>query len=237
MDLNDRYLRKITIGQSPTEKGITRETSFEISVASEIMAVLSLSLNLTDLKNRLSSMVVAFDKNGEAVTADDLGVTGALMVLLKDTVEPTLMQTLEGSPVLVHTGPFANIAHGCSSILADKVAMKLVGERGYVVTEAGFGSDIGLEKFINIKCRTSGDVPNAVVLVTTVRALKMHGGGPPVTPGAPLKPEYTKENLQLLKNGIPNLLKHISNGIKHGLPIIVAINMYRYVTNLHKTCS
>lgn len=143
MDLNDRYLRKITIGQSPTEKGLSRETGFVISVASEIMAILALANGLQDFKERLSKMVVAFSKTGEPITSDDLGVTGALMVLLKDAIEPTLMQTLEGSPVLVHAGPFANIAHGCSSILADKVALKLVGEHGYVVTEAGFGSDIG----------------------------------------------------------------------------------------------
>ncbi|KAF2899774.1 hypothetical protein ILUMI_06411 [Ignelater luminosus] len=226
MDLNDRYLRKITVGQSPTEKGLTRETGFVISVASEIMAILALANNLSDFKERLSKMVVAFDKNGAPVTADDLGVTGALMVLLKDAVEPTLMQTLEGSPVLVHAGPFANIAHGCSSILADKVALKLVGENGYVLTEAGFGSDIGMEKFFNIKCRASGDMPSAVVLVTTIRALKMHGGGPAVTPGAPLKDEYTHENLELLKNGLPNLIRHISNGNRYGVPVIVAINKH-----------
>ncbi|KAI4468913.1 c-1-tetrahydrofolate synthase cytoplasmic-related [Holotrichia oblita] len=224
VDINDRYLRKITIGQSPTEKGHTRETSYMITVASEIMAILALAKDLEDFKERLSKMVVAFDKNGGPVTADDLGCTGALMVLLKDAVEPTLMQTLEGSPVLVHAGPFANIAHGCSSILADKVALKLVGEDGYVVTEAGFGSDIGMEKFFDIKCRASGNVPNAVVLVTTVRALKMHGGGPAVTPGAPLKSEYTQENLELLKKGLPNLNKHISNCGKFGLPVVVAIN-------------
>lgn len=146
MDVNDRYLRKITIGQSPTEKGLTRETGFVISVASEIMAILALAKDVTDFKNRLSRMVVAFDKNGDPVSADDLGVTGALLVLLKDAVEPTLMQTLEGTPVLVHAGPFANIAHGASSILADNVALKLVGEDGFVVTEAGFGSDIGKVK-------------------------------------------------------------------------------------------
>ncbi|KAI4468920.1 c-1-tetrahydrofolate synthase cytoplasmic-related [Holotrichia oblita] len=224
VDINDRYLRKITIGQSPTEKGHTRETSYMITVASEIMAILALAKDLEDFKERLSKMVVAFDKNGGPVTADDLGCTGALMVLLKDAVEPTLMQTLEGSPVLVHAGPFANIAHGCSSILADKVALKLVGEDGYVITEAGFGSDIGMEKFFDIKCRASGNVPNAVVLVTTVRALKMHGGGPAVTPGAPLKSEYTQENLELLKKGLPNLNKHISNCGKFGLPVVVAIN-------------
>lgn len=145
LDLNDRYLRKITIGQSPTEKGLTRETGFVISVASEIMAILALATSLQDLKQRLASMVVAFDKSGNPVTADDLGVTGALAVLLKDAVEPNLMQTLEGTPVLVHAGPFANIAHGCSSILADMVGLKLVGENGYVVTEAGFGSDIGIK--------------------------------------------------------------------------------------------
>lgn len=143
VDINDRYLRKITIGQSPTEKGITRETGFVITVASEIMAVLALAKSLKDLKKRLSNMVVAFDKDGGPVTADDLGMTGALTVLLKDAIEPTLMQSLEGTPVLVHAGPFANIAHGCSSVLADMIALKLVGEDGYVITEAGFGSDIG----------------------------------------------------------------------------------------------
>lgn len=143
MDTNDRYLRKITIGQSPTEKGITRETGFVITVASEIMAVLALANSVKDLKKRLSNMVVAFDTDGKPVTADDLGMTGALAVLLKDAVQPTLMQSLEGTPVLVHAGPFANIAHGCSSVLADMIALKLVGEDGYVVTEAGFGSDIG----------------------------------------------------------------------------------------------
>lgn len=229
VDVNDRYLREITIGQSATEKGLIRKTSFSISVASEIMAVLALSTNLTDLKERLSRMVIAFDKAENPVTADDLGMTGALAVLLKDAMEPNLMQTLEGTPVLVHTGPFANIAHGCSSIVADEIGLKLVGERGFVVTEAGFGSDIGMEKFCNIKCRTSGKVPNAVVLVTTVRGLKMHGGGPSVVPGTPLKKEYTEENLELLKKGLPNLLKHIENGRKHGLPVIVAVNLHRLV--------
>lgn len=190
------------------------------------MAILALIKNLEDLKQRIASMVVAFDRKGEPVTSDDLGVTGALMVLLKDAVEPNLMQTLEGTPVLVHAGPFANIAHGASSVLADKVALKLVGEQGYVITEGGFGSDIGMEKLLNIKCRTSGDIPDCVVLVTTIRALKMHGGGPPVTPGAPLKPEYTQENIELLKKGLPNLIKHISNGNKFGLPVVVSINIH-----------
>uniref|UniRef100_A0A1Y1L059 C-1-tetrahydrofolate synthase, cytoplasmic n=1 Tax=Photinus pyralis TaxID=7054 RepID=A0A1Y1L059_PHOPY len=226
VDINDRYLRKITIGQSPTEKGLTRESSFAITVSSEIMAILALAKDLGDFKERLSKMVVAFDKFGKPVTADDLGVTGALMVLLKDAVEPTLMQSLEGSPVLVHAGPFANIAHGCSSILADKVALKLVGEKGFVVTEAGFGSDIGMEKFFNIKCRASGDIPSAVVLVATIRALKMHGGGPLVTPGTPLKDEYLNENLDLLQKGLPNLIKHINNGRQFGVPVVVAINKH-----------
>ncbi|CAD7093696.1 unnamed protein product [Hermetia illucens] len=226
MDVNDRYLRSITIGQSPTEKNITRQTEFAISVASEIMAVLALSKNLSDMKTRLGKMVVAFDKAGNPVTADDLGMTGAMMVLLKDTIEPTLMQTLEGTPVLVHAGPFANIAHGCSSIIADDIALKLVGEDGFVVTEAGFGSDIGMEKFFDIKCRASGRVADAVVLVATVRALKMHGGGPAVVPGAPLKKEYTEENLELLEKGLPNLLKHIENGKIFGVPVVVCINAH-----------
>uniref|UniRef100_A0A1I8MEB5 C-1-tetrahydrofolate synthase, cytoplasmic n=1 Tax=Musca domestica TaxID=7370 RepID=A0A1I8MEB5_MUSDO len=226
VDINDRYLRQITVGQSPTEKGFTRTASFSISVASEIMAVLALAQNMEDMKTRLSKMVVAFDRKSNPVTADDLGVTGALTVLLKDALEPNLMQTLEGTPVLVHAGPFANIAHGCSSIVADEIALKLVGSEGFVCTEAGFGSDIGMEKFCNIKCRSSGRNPNAVVLVATVRALKMHGGGAPVTPGAPLNKQYTEENLELLEKGLPNLLQHISNGCSFGLPVIVAINRH-----------
>ncbi|XP_003700207.3 pug C-1-tetrahydrofolate synthase, cytoplasmic isoform X1 [Megachile rotundata] len=226
VDINDRFLRKITIGQSPTEKGKTRETSFRISVGSEIMAVLALSTSVDDMKQRLGNIVVAFNKNGEPLTADDFGVTGAMAILLKDAIEPTLMQTLEGTPVMVHAGPFANIAHGCSSIIADAIALKLVGREGIVVTEAGFGSDIGMEKFFDIKCRTSGHVPNAVILVATIRALKMHGGGPTVTTGAPLKKEYLEENLDLVRKGLPNLQKHISNGIKFGVPVVVAINTH-----------
>lgn len=226
LDINDRYLREITIGESKTEKGFTRKESFAISVASEIMAILALARDLTDMKERLIKMVVAFDLNGQPVIADDLGITGALMVLLKDTIEPTLMQTLEGTPVFVHAGPFANIAHGCSSIVSDNIALKLVGQDGFCITEAGFGSDIGMEKFFDIKCRTSEKVPDAVVLVTTVRALKMHGGGPAVTPGTPLKSEYTSENIDLVKQGLPNLIKHISNGIKFGVPVVVCINVH-----------
>lgn len=225
VDVNDRYLRKVTIGQSSTEKGFHRETSFSITVSSEIMAILALATGLKDMKERLARVVVAFDKAGNEVTADDLGATGAMMVLLKDTIEPTMMQTLEGTPVFVHAGPFANIAHGCNSIIADNIALKLVGKQGYVLTEAGFGSDIGMEKFFNIKCRSSGKKPNAVVLVATVRALKMHGGGPPVQPGVARK-EYTEENLELLKKGLGNLVKHISNGKKYGLPVVVSINAH-----------
>uniref|UniRef100_A0A8C1U309 formate--tetrahydrofolate ligase n=1 Tax=Cyprinus carpio TaxID=7962 RepID=A0A8C1U309_CYPCA len=193
VDTNDRFLRKITVGQANTEKGHARQTQFDIAVASEIMAILALTDGLGDMRARLGRMVVGSSRNGQPITADDLGVTGALAVLMKDAIKPTLMQTLEGTPVFVHAGPFANIAHGNSSVLADKLALKLVGEEGYVVTEAGFGADIGMEKFFNIKCRTSGLTPDVVVLVATVRALKMHGGGPNVTAGVPLPKEYINE--------------------------------------------
>lgn len=226
IDTNDRFLRKITIGQSPTEKDRTRECQFDITVASEIMAILALTTSLADMRERLGRIVVASDTSGNPVTAEDLGASGALTVLMKDAINPNLMQTLEGTPVFVHAGPFANIAHGNSSILADRIALKLVGEEGMVVTEAGFGADIGLEKFFNIKCRYSGLVPNAVTLVATVRALKMHGGGPPVTPGVPLPPEYTTENLQLVEAGFSNLKKQIENGLAFGVPVVVAVNAF-----------
>lgn len=235
VDINDRFLRKITVGQSPTEKGLHRETAFDISVASEVMAILALSTNLADMKKRLGKIVVGFSRKGEAVTAEDLGMTGAMAILLKDAIQPTLMQSLEGSPVLVHAGPFANIAHGCSSIVADAVALKLVGKDGYVVTEAGFGSDIGMEKFLNIKCRISNFLPNVVVLVATIRALKMHGGGPKVSPGSPLAKEYVEENLTLLEKGLPNLVKHIENAKRFNLPVIVAINSF--VTDSDRECT
>uniref|UniRef100_A0A8C2ZS97 formate--tetrahydrofolate ligase n=1 Tax=Cyclopterus lumpus TaxID=8103 RepID=A0A8C2ZS97_CYCLU len=177
VDTNDRFLRKITVGQASTEKGQMREVWFDIAVASEIMAILALADSLEDMRTRLARMVVGTSRSGQPVTAEDLGVSGALVVLMKDAIKPTLMQTLEGTPVFVHAGPFANIAHGNSSVLADKLALKLVGRDGFVVTEAGFGADIGMEKFFNIKCRTSGLRPDVVVLVATVRALKMHGGG------------------------------------------------------------
>uniref|UniRef100_A0A8C9NBH0 formate--tetrahydrofolate ligase n=3 Tax=Serinus canaria TaxID=9135 RepID=A0A8C9NBH0_SERCA len=227
VDTNDRFLRKITVGQANTEKGFVRQAQFDIAVASEIMAILALTTSLQDMKERLGRMVVANDKKGQPVTAEDLGVTGALAVLMKDAIKPTLMQTLEGTPVFVHAGPFANIAHGNSSVLADKIALKLVGEKGFVVTEAGFGADIGMEKFFNIKCRASGLVPSVVVLVATVRALKMHGGGPNVTAGAPLKKEYTEENLQLVADGCCNLQKQIQITQLFGVPVVVALNVFK----------
>jgi len=226
MDTNDRFLRGITVGQSPEEKGMTRATGFDITVASEIMAVLALTTSLADMRERLGRMVVGTNRKGEAVTSDDLGVGGALTVLMKDAIMPTLMQTLEGTPAFVHAGPFANIAHGNSSILADKIALKLVGKDGYVITEAGFGADMGFEKFCNIKCRESGLAPDCAVLVATVRALKMQGGGPKVVAGKPLASVYTAENLELLENGCANLVRHIENVRKSGIPVVVAVNRF-----------
>ncbi len=225
-DTNDRYLRGITIGEGPAEK-FTRDTGFDITVASEIMAILALTTSLADMRERLGKMVIGTNKHGTPVTADDLGVAGALTVLMKDAIMPNLMQTLEGTPAFVHAGPFANIAHGNSSIVADQIALKLVGPNGYVLTEAGFGADIGMEKFFNIKCRYSGLVPNCVVLVATIRALKMHGGGPKVIAGAPLAPEYTEENLELLEAGCINLVAHIKNALRFGVPVVVAINRFK----------
>ncbi|CAL1297079.1 unnamed protein product [Larinioides sclopetarius] len=215
MDTNDRFLRKICVGMADTEKKMTRETQFDIAVASEIMAVLALATDMADMKKKLAQMVVANSRKQEPVTVDDLGVTGALAVLLKDAINPNLMQTIEGAPIFVHAGPFANIAHGNSSIIADKLALKLVGKN---VTEAGFGSDVGLEKFCDIKCRYSGLVPNAVVIVATIRALKLHGGGPNITSGA--------SNLELVEKGYCNLAKHIEISSTFGLPVIVALNAF-----------
>jgi methylenetetrahydrofolate dehydrogenase (NADP+)/methenyltetrahydrofolate cyclohydrolase/formyltetrahydrofolate synthetase/formate--tetrahydrofolate ligase len=226
-DTNDRMLRQITIGQGPEEKGMTRVTGYDISVASEIMAILALTTSLADMRERLGAMVIGTSRAGEAITADDLGVGGALTVLMKDAILPNLMQTLEGTPAFVHAGPFANIAHGNSSIVADQIALKLVGSDGYVLTEAGFGADIGMEKFCNIKCRYSGLAPNCVVLVATIRALKMHGGGPKVTAGQPLDHDYTEENLQLLEKGCANLVKMIQNARLFGIPVVVAVNRFQ----------
>ena len=223
VDVNDRMLRGITVGQGAQEKGFELQTNYYISVASELMAILALATSLEDMRNRIAKMVIGQSRAGEPVTADDLGVAGALTVLMKDTIKPNLMQTLEGTPVLVHAGPFANIAHGNSSIMADKIALKLA---DFVITESGFGSDMGMEKFFDIKCRYSGNVPDVVVLVVTVRALKMHGGGPKVTAGAPLAPEYIDENLELLEKGAGNMLAHASIAQKFGIPVVVAVNRF-----------
>lgn len=226
IDTNDRLLRGITIGQGPQEKGMTRATAFDISVASEIMAILAVTTSLADMRERLGRIVIGTSRAGEPVTADDLGVGGALTVLMKDAIMPTLAQTLEATPVLVHAGPFANIATGNSSIVADQIALKLVGPEGYVITEAGFGADIGMEKFMNIKCRFSGLTPNAVVIVATVRALKMHGGGPAVVAGKPLDHAYKSENLELLRAGCCNMARHIQNARMYGVPVVVAVNRF-----------
>ena len=226
LDVNDRFLRKITVGQGPDEKGMTRETGFDIAVASEIMAVLALTTSMGDMRERLGNMVVGTSRAGDPVTADDLGIGGALTVLMKDAIHPTLMQTLEGTPVLVHAGPFANIAHGNSSIVADQIALKLVGPGGFVVTEAGFGADIGTEKFMNIKCRYSGLTPQCAVIVATVRALKMHGGGPDVVAGKPLDHAYKTENVELVRRGCVNLVKHIENTKVYGVNVVVAVNAF-----------
>ena len=231
VDINDRMMRGITIGQGPKERGRTRETGFDITVASEIMAILALTTGLADMRDRLGRMVIGLNRAGEPVTAEDIGCAGALTVLMKDALMPTLMQTLEGTPAFVHAGPFANIAHGNSSIIADQIALKLVGENGYVLTEAGFGADIGMEKFFNIKCRYSGLVPNAVILVATIRALKMHGGGPKVRAGRPLDAAYTEENLELLAEGCSNLEAHIKNARRFGVPVVVAVNRFHTDTD------
>jgi len=226
IDVNDRFLRRVKIGLGPEELGLVRETGYDISVASEIMAILALTTGMADMRERLGRMVIGTSRSGEAVSAEDLGVAGALTVLMKDAIMPNLMQTVENTPAIVHTGPFANIAHGNSSIIADQIALRLVGQDGFVVTESGFGADCGMEKFMNIKCRASGLVPNCVVIVATIRALKMHGGGPKVLAGRPLAPEYTDESLGLLGNGLPNLVAHINNAIGFGVPVVVAVNRF-----------
>jgi len=223
VDVNDRALRNIVLGLGTEEDGRPRQSGFDISVSSEIMAILALADGLEDMKKRLGRIIIGLSKSGRPVTANDLGVTGALTVLMRDAIKPNLMQTLEGQPVFVHAGPFANIAHGNNSIVADKIALKLA---DYVVTESGFGADIGMEKFFDIKCRASGLVPNCVVLVATIRALKMHGGGPKVVPGRPLDKAYTQENLPLLEKGLPNMQRHVEIVRMFGVPVVVAINQF-----------
>lgn len=222
-DTNDRILREITVGQSPTEKDFNLKTSFYITVASELMVVLALATSLEDMRERIGRIVLARDIDGQPVTVEDVGVAGAATVLMKDTIKPTLMQTLEGTPVFVHAGPFANIAHGNSSVMADMIGLKLA---DYVITESGFGSDMGMEKFFDIKCRYSGNIPDVVVLVATIRALKMHGGGPKVSAGTPLAPEYETEDLDLVRKGMENLRAHCENAHRFGVPIVLAINRF-----------
>jgi formyltetrahydrofolate synthetase len=231
VDVCDRSLRQIQIGFNDDKLAdgspspvFPRKTGFDIAVASELMAILALSADLPDLRKRVGRVVFGLSRQGEPITLEQLGVAGAVTVLLKDALMPNLLQTLEGQPAFVHCGPFANIAHGNSSIVADQIALKLA---DYVVTESGFGADIGMEKFFDVKCRYSGLIPNAVVLVATVRALKMHGGGPKVTPGAPLDKAYTQEDLKLLEAGLPNLGVHIKNALKFGIPVVVAINGFK----------
>jgi len=227
LDVNDRFLRRIQVGLGDAEKGNERLTGFDISVASEVMAILALTTGLEDMRERFGRIVVGTSRAGEPVTCEDLGVAGAMAVLMKDAIQPNLLQTLEGTPAFVHAGPFANIAHGNSSVVADQIALKLA---DYTVTESGFGADIGMEKFLDIKCRYSGLVPNAIVIVATVRALKMHGGGPKVVAGRPLDPAYTEENLALLEKGAANLAKHIENAKLFGIPVCVAVNSFQYDT-------
>jgi len=218
VDLNDRALRKVIIGLGGPIQGVPREDGFDITVASEIMAVLCLATDMADLKKRLARMVVAYNDKKEPVTAGDMGVEGALALILKDAVRPNLVQTIEHTPAMIHGGPFANIAHGCNSVIATTTATKLA---DYVVTEAGFGADLGAEKFLHIKSRSAGIRPEAVVIVATIRALKMHGGVP--------KAELGKENVSALTLGVANLKKHIETIKEFGLPAVVAIN--RFVTD------
>ena len=226
VDVSDAALRNIIVGLGTVNDGPPRATGYDITVASEIMAALALCSGLADLRERMGRIIIGTSKKGEPITAEDLNVAGAMTVLLKDAIMPNLLQTLQGSPAFVHCGPFANIAQGNNSILADRIALKLA---DYVVTESGFGADCGMEKFMDIKCRVSGLVPNCVVLVASVRALKMHGGGPAVVPGKPLDKAYKEENLRLLEAGLPNLIQHVENVRKFGVPVVVAVN--RFVTD------
>ncbi|MGI5917934.1 MAG: formate--tetrahydrofolate ligase [Anaerolineae bacterium] len=223
VDLEDAALRQIVIGLGGRNNGSPRQTGYDITVASEVMAILALATDLDDMRQRLGRIVVAADTKGRPITAEDLGVAGAMAVLLKDAIKPNLMQTLEGTPAFVHAGPFANIAHGNSSAVADLVAAKL---SDYVITESGFGADIGMEKFFNIKCRVTGMIPNCVVLVATIRALKMHGGLGRIVPGRPLPEELTRENLEYLERGCDNLRTHIAIARSFGVPVVVAVNRF-----------
>jgi formate--tetrahydrofolate ligase len=223
VDILDRSLREIVQGLGGKNNGVPRESGFDISVASEVMAILALCKDIFDLRERLGKIIAAYDKKGDPVTAEQLRAAGAMTVLLKEAIRPNLMQTLEGTPALVHCGPFANIAHGNSSILADYIGIKCT---DYLVTEAGFGADMGFEKFCDIKCRTSGLKPDLAVVVATVRALKMHSGRFKVVAGKPLDPGITQENMAALEEGVVNLVAHIENVQRMGLPVVVAINAF-----------
>jgi formate--tetrahydrofolate ligase len=223
LDMNDRALREVEVGHGGPKNGTPRRTGFDITSASEIMAILGLSKDIHDLRQRLGAVVVGSRKDGTSVTAEDLRVAGAMTAVLKDALKPTLMQTLEGTPALVHTGPFANIAHGNSSVVADQIALRCV---DYVVTEAGFGADMGAEKFFDIKCRASGLRPDAALLVATVRALKMHSGRFEIEAGRPLPEGLQREDLEALAAGMQNLEKQIENVRLFGIPVVVAINRF-----------
>jgi len=224
VDISDRALRKIVTGLGGSQNGIPRETGYDIAVASEVMAILALTTGLHDLRQRLGRIVVGYTRDDKPVTAEDLRCAGAMTILMKDAIKPNIIQTLENTPVFVHAGPFANIAHGNSSILADMIATRLA---DYTITEAGFGADIGAEKMFNIKCRYSGMKVDAAVLVTTIRALKMHGGVLKVVPGKPLDEEtLAKENMEALDKGCENMDKQIENVLMHGVPCIVALNHF-----------
>ncbi len=223
VDVSDRTLRDVIVGLGGKPNGHPRQTGFDIAVASEAMAVLALASDLKDLRKRLGRIVIGTNQAGQPVTADDLQCAGAMAAVMVETIKPTVMQTLEGTLALVHAGPFANIAHGNSSILADQIGLRYF---DYVVTESGFGADIGAEKFFNIKCRTSGLKPAAAVLVCTVRALKAHSGKFRIVPGKPLPEGLIQEDLESLRAGFPNLQKQIENVHKHGIPVVVAINRF-----------
>lgn len=225
VDVSDRALRHVVIGLGGKANGIPRETGFDITVASEVMAILALATDLFDLRKRLARIVIGFTQDGKPVTPEDLKCAGSMAVLLRDAVNPNLIQTLENTPVFVHAGPFANIAHGNNSIIADEIALKL---GDYVVTESGFGADCGAEKMMNIKCRYSGLKPDAVVVVSTVRALKMHSGKYTVRPGKPLDPGLMQEDLEAVEKGCENLEKQVENMRLFGLPVVVAINHFSY---------
>jgi len=223
VDVNDRALRRVMIGSGGGDYGVERESGFDITAASEIMAILALSESLLDLRKRVSKIIVALTKDGKPVTCADLKVAGSMALLLRDAIKPNLVQTSEGTPCIIHTGPFANITHGNSSIIADRMGLKLA---DFVVTEAGFGADCGLEKFVNIKCRQSGLKPDAAVLVVSIRALKVHSGIFKMTVGKPLDKSIEKENLKAVELGAENLKKQIENVTIHGLPCVVAINRF-----------